>query len=133
MSRINTGIAMFDRGCCGPSCARLMRPRTRLIISVLLRQIGSSRPRRLMKCEYALSHMPNSKVVNGYLRADLLEECRPLMEAWGNYCEPQPGRQVGGRSHKGKNGEWCRLGGVISAQSTTRSCRLEAHVAQAFS
>ena len=74
-----------------------------------------------MKCEYALSHMPNSKVVNGYLRADLLEECRPLMEAWGNYCEPQPGRQVGGRSHKGKNGEWCRLGGVISAQSTTRS------------
>ena len=55
-----------------------------------------------MKCEYALSHMPKSKVVNGYLRADLLEKCRQLMEAWGNYCEPQPGRQDGGPSHKGK-------------------------------
>src|SRR5262245_48595973 len=41
-------------------------------------------------CEYALSHMPKSKVVKAYLRADLLDKRRPLMEAWAKYCEPQP-------------------------------------------
>ena len=43
-------------------------------------------------CEYALSHMPKSKVERAYLRADLLEKRRPLMEMWANYCgsRPQP-------------------------------------------
>jgi len=39
-------------------------------------------------CEYALSHMPKDKVVKAYLRADLLEKRRPLMEDWAKYCEP---------------------------------------------
>ena len=29
--------------------------------------------------------MPKSKVVKAYLRADLLEKRRPLMEAWAKY------------------------------------------------
>src|SRR5262245_50990688 len=42
-------------------------------------------------CEYALSHMPKSKVVKAYLRAALLDTRRTLMEAGAKYCdEPQP-------------------------------------------
>jgi integrase len=36
--------------------------------------------------EYALSHMPKDKVKRAYLRADLLEKRRPLMEEWAKYC-----------------------------------------------
>lgn len=34
-------------------------------------------------------HMPKSKLAKAYLRADLLEKRRRLMEAWARFCEPQ--------------------------------------------
>ena len=36
--------------------------------------------------EYALSHLPKDNVKKAYLRADLLENRRPLMEMWAEYC-----------------------------------------------
>jgi integrase len=37
-------------------------------------------------CETALSHAVLSQTVRAYLRSDLLEARRDLMEAWGRYC-----------------------------------------------
>lgn len=40
--------------------------------------------------EAALAHAPSSKVVAAYLRTDLLDARRPLMEAWGGYATGCP-------------------------------------------
>jgi integrase len=44
--------------------------------------------------EAALAHRPASKVTRAYARSDLLEQRRPLMEAWGNYLTRPPSAVV---------------------------------------
>jgi integrase len=39
-------------------------------------------------CEKALAHKVGSDIEEAYLRSDLLEKRRQLMEAWGRYCRP---------------------------------------------
>src|SRR5262249_46570781 len=39
-------------------------------------------------CEKALAHKVGNAVEEAYLRSDLLEQRRQLMEAWGRYCRP---------------------------------------------
>ena len=35
----------------------------------------------------ALAHKPASQVTQAYFRSDLLEQRRPLMQAWAEYCD----------------------------------------------
>jgi integrase len=37
-------------------------------------------------CEAALAHTPASKVVSAYLRTDLLDKRREMMDRWADYC-----------------------------------------------
>jgi integrase len=37
-------------------------------------------------CEAALAHTPTSKVVSAYLRTDLLDKRREMMDCWADYC-----------------------------------------------
>lgn len=50
-------------------------------------------PRKVI--EAALAHTMKDKVEAAYARTDLLERRRPLMEAWGTWCErPSGGAEV---------------------------------------
>jgi integrase len=44
--------------------------------------------------ESALAHVIGDKAEQAYRRGDALEKRRALMEAWANYCEPEPGSNV---------------------------------------
>jgi integrase len=43
--------------------------------------------------EAALAHTIGSKVEQSYMRSDLLQKRRRLMEAWGSYCTTAPAQQ----------------------------------------
>ncbi|MDE0003679.1 MAG: hypothetical protein OXQ29_13390, partial [Rhodospirillaceae bacterium] len=42
-------------------------------------------PKSLILSEFALAHVEGSKTVAAYARDDLLEERRPVMQAWSDY------------------------------------------------
>ena len=49
-------------------------------------------PREL--AEAALAHIEGDATEQAYRRSDALEKRRTLMQAWANYCEPQPAKNV---------------------------------------
>ena len=52
----------------------------------------TSFPREL--AEHALSHVIGDKAEQAYRRDDAIERRRPMMEAWGAFCEPSASENV---------------------------------------